>query len=270
MKFIKFMSQQDDSAAAHMGAGVRHPSRSHWLAALLFALVISSPGTSGAELLHVPGTNTNGLLNRLPGQVLTNLPASGSAMVTNVTGNLATNQLIDLDDQYKLAIGDHISFRIIEDEEDPKDILVTDTGEIEVPYLGRYPAVGKTCKELAAELKTRLEAKYYYQATVEIFVDSKLTVGLVYLVGPVRTPGPLELPRDETLTLSKAILRAGGFDDLADQKNVRVTREGKNGATDRQVFTVNVYDILNLGKVEKDLVLQPGDLIYVPERLLRF
>ena len=82
--------------------------------------------------------------------------------------------------------------------------------------------------------------------------------------------GPLEFPRDETLTLSKAILRAGGFLDLADQKHVRVTRDGKDGAKDRQSFVVDVSRILNKGETDKDVVLEPGDLIFIPERLIRF
>ena len=253
--------------------------------------------------LASPHPTANTTTNGAPAQIATNLQTIASRALSNALKNLRTNNLPDLDeqpnfapapetaasgagtnafktpetngmqdldDQYKLANGDHVSFRIIEDEEDPKDILVTDTGEIEVPYLGRYPAVGKTCKMLASELKARLEEKYYFQATVLIFVDAKLTPGLVYLVGPVQKPGPLELPRDETLTLSKAILRVGGFMDLADQKHVRVTRDGNGSATNRQVMVVDVYQILNGGKTDKDLVLQPGDLVYIPERLLRF
>ena len=245
------------------------------LTVLFFALGLPESRTLAAQNLQAQEPNTNGSAfdektNDLHSGMATNLHLVASVPSTNASANLGTNQLHDLDDQYKLAIGDHVSFRIIEDEEDPKDLLVTDTGEIEVPYLGRYPVVGKTCKELAAELKVRLEEKYYYQATVMIFVDAKLTPGLVYLVGPVRTPGPLELPRDETLTLSKAILRAGGFADLADEKHVRVTREGKGGAGDHQIFVVDVYKILNQGERDKDMVLEPGDLVYIPERLLRF
>ena len=71
--------------------------------------------------------------------------------------------------------------------------------------------------------------------------------GKIYLVGPVRMPGPQDIPSDEVFTLSKAILRAGDFTDFADKHNVKVTR-----------------------KTDSDLTLEPGDLIYVPERMIRF
>jgi len=176
-----------------------------------------------------------------------------------------------LDEKHRLALGDKLSFRIVEDEEDPKSLVVTDSGDLELPYLGRFPAEGKTCRQLANEIKIGLEKDYYFQATVIIAVDSMAkTRGRVYLVGPVRAPGPQEIPSDEILTISKAILRAGGFNDYADTHNVRITRKGGDGAGHDQQITVNVADILNKGKTSLDTPLEPGDLIFVPERLVRF
>jgi len=182
-----------------------------------------------------------------------------------------------LDDKHRLAIGDKLSFRIMEDLEDPKEALepkplfVTDSGDIEIPYIGRVPAENKTCKQLARELKTALEKEYYYQATVILSVDFMTkSRGRVYLVGPVRVPGPQEIPSDEVLTLSKAILRAGGFSDYADRQNVKVTRKASGAESEKKTFSVDVAEIFDKGKVERDLPLEPGDLIYVPERLIRF
>ena len=133
-------------------------------------------------------------------------------------------------EKHSLAIGDRLSFRIEEDLEEPKPLVVADSGELEVPYLGRLPAEGKTCKQLAAEIKAALEKDYYYHATVVLAVDQKAkSRGKVYIVGPVKTPGPQEIPSDEVLTLSKAILRAGGFNDFADRRNVKVTRHSARG-----------------------------------------
>jgi polysaccharide export outer membrane protein len=200
-----------------------------------------------------------------------NAAAPVSQTTTNVSPTASTNSMDALDDQHKLAIGDRLSFRIIEDEEDPKPLLVTDSGDLEVPYLGRFPTVGRTCRQLARQLKAELEKEYYYQATVIIAVDVMTkSRGKVYLVGPVRMAGPQEIPSDEVLTLSKAILRAGGFGDYADKHKVRVTRKGGAAGGQDQVFTVDVAEILEKGKTESDFPLGPGDLIYVPERLIRF
>ena len=198
-----------------------------------------------------------------------NKPASSSQAATNSAQTTSTNSMDALDEKHILAIGDRLSFRIEEDLDDPKPLIVTDSGDLEVPYIGRFPAENKTCKQLARDLKAALEKEYYYQATVIIAVDSMAkSRGRVYLVGPVREPGPQEIPSDEIFTLSKAILRAGGFTDYADRKSVKVTRQ--EGGADKQTFTVDVSQILDRGKTENDLPLHPGDLIYVPERLIRF
>ena len=76
-----------------------------------------------------------------------------------------------LNDAYKLSAGDRLSFRIIEDQGAPQELIITDSGDVEVPYIGRYSAARKTCKELAYALKKELEKEYYYHATVIIAVD---------------------------------------------------------------------------------------------------
>ncbi|MGD1086815.1 MAG: polysaccharide biosynthesis/export family protein [Verrucomicrobiota bacterium] len=224
-------------------------------------------------------------------------PHSGvPAVATNLLGAETTNIASILDDKHKLAIGDRLSFRIVEDEEDPKPLFVTDSGDLEVPYIGRVPAENKTCRQLGAEIKAALEKKYYYQATVIIAVDVMAkSQGRVYLVGAVRLPGPVEIPNDEILTLGKAILRAGGFTDYADRRHVKVTRKdtaGKDVATgdivvkdaatnnttgkdaavkeDKETFTVDVGKIFDKGDIEADLPVVSGDLIFVPDRLIRF
>lgn len=194
--------------------------------------------------------------------------AASNAGPANAAIDLLTNSMDRLDEKYRLAIGDRITFRVIEDQEDPKSLTVTDSGDIQVPYLGPFPAEGKTCKQLAVEIKSELEKKFYYRATVVISVDAMLTKGMVYLVGAVRSPGPLEMPRNDILTISKAILRAGGFTEFANDEMVRLTRQGPNGTN--QVFMMNLHHVLNKGKTEEDKTAQTGDVIYVPEKTIRF
>jgi protein involved in polysaccharide export with SLBB domain len=198
----------------------------------------------------------------------TNATVSASEPDTFTAG---TNAFNVLDDKYHLAIGDQLSFRIVEDEDDPKILTVTDSGDIQVPYIGSFPAAGKTCKELALALKPELEKEYYRQATVIIAVDSKpRSRGKVYLVGAIHAPGPQDIASDEELTVSRAILRAGSFTDYADEKHVRITRGSGPGPDGKKTFTVNVARIFEKGDTEGDLALEPGDLIFVPERMIQF
>jgi protein involved in polysaccharide export with SLBB domain len=175
------------------------------------------------------------------------------------------------DDKYKLRVGDKISFQILEDRDAPKSLVVADSGELDVPYLGRVAASDKTSKQLADELKTRLEKEYYHQATVIIALDvANKFLGRVYVWGQVRNQGPIDIAVNENLTAGKAILRAGGFGDFANKKRVKVVRSGGADSVAKQSFELNMVDILEKGKTEKDMVLQPDDFIIVPSRLINF
>ncbi len=175
------------------------------------------------------------------------------------------------DDKYKLRVGDKVSFQIIEDRDAPRSLVVADSGELYVPYIGRVPAADKTCKQLADELKAQLEKEYYYRATVIIALDiANKLLGRIYVWGQVRAQGPMDITVNENLTVGKAILRAGGFADFANKKKVKLVRAtGEDGAV-RQAFELNMVDILEKGAAEKDMVLQPDDFIIVPSRLISF
>jgi protein involved in polysaccharide export with SLBB domain len=184
------------------------------------------------------------------------------------------------DDKYKLRIGDKISLQIMEDRDLPKSLIVADSGELDVPYVGRVPASDKTCRQLAEELKAQLEKEYYYRATVILALDvANKFLGRIYVWGQVKNQGPIDIAVNENLTAGKAILRAGGFGDFANKKKVKVVRGGSgsgvsaNGASEsagKQNFELNMVDILESGKTEKDMVLQPDDFIIVPSRLINF
>ncbi len=173
------------------------------------------------------------------------------------------------DDKYKLRVGDKLSFQVLEDRDAPKSLLVADSGELDVPYVGRVAAVDKTCKQLAEEIKAQLEKEYYYRATVILALDVVNKIwGRIYVWGQVKNQGPIDVMVNENLTAGKAVLRAGGFADFANKKKVKVVRSSPSGT--KQTFELNMVEILEDGKTEKDVSLQPDDFIIVPSRLINF
>ena len=180
---------------------------------------------------------------------------------------MRTNSMAVLDDKKKLGSNDYVSFRVVEDRDNESQRLrINDSGELEVPYIGLVPAAGRSCKDLAYSVKAALEREYYYHATVIIAVDhvSEKSRGKVYVYGSVKGQGPQEIPPDESYTVSKAIIRAGGFGDFADKKKIKLTR--KSGET----VTVNLKRVIEEGRTDEDVVVQPDDQIYVPQRLVNF
>src|SRR5262249_26665677 len=95
-------------------------------------------------------------------------------------------------------------------------------------------------------------------------------LGRIYVWGQVRNQGPIEVAINENLTAGKAILRAGGFGDFANKKRVKLVRGASADGTGKQNFELNMVEILENGRTEKDVVLQPDDFIIVPSRLINF
>jgi polysaccharide export outer membrane protein len=202
-------------------------------------------------------------------------PAYPAYPPTEVNGSSAASMLNSMDalnDQTKLKAGDQLSFRVIEEQKAQPDILtISDTGEIEVPLLGRFPAAGKTCRQLATQLKPVLEKDYYYKATVIIGIDTLSTkpLGRVYLTGQVKEQGAIDIPANEVLTVSRAILLDGGLADFADRRRIRLLHhDADTGKTTTTI--VDMKEILDRGHSEKDPVVQDGDTINVPQRLINF
>jgi protein involved in polysaccharide export with SLBB domain len=169
-----------------------------------------------------------------------------------------------VDPDKRLAAGDEVTVEIEQDREGGFPKVVTATGDIDVPPLRRIKVAGMTTAEAAAEIKRQLEKDYYYTATVRLSIDrvsrSPVKAGQVTISGEVRSVGSLDLNAGEKLTVSQAILRAGGFGTYAKQDKVQVTRT-ENGVT-RQ-FYVNVKEVLNKGNVGKDTEVRDGDRIHV-------
>lgn len=183
------------------------------------------------------------------------------------------NTMDGLNDKRNLTSGDRLSFKVVEDESLPRGLTVTDSMEIDVPYLGRVSAVNKTCKQFAYHVKRLLEKEYYFQATVIVGLDSAGSSGRVasrgkfYLMGQVRNQGAMDIPADEVLKVTTAILRAGGFGPYANKRKVRLVRATKDGQKAKPKI-IDCAEILDDGLWDKDVEIIPGDVITVPERLI--
>jgi polysaccharide export outer membrane protein len=83
----------------------------------------------------------------------------------------------------------------------------------------------------------------------------------IFVTGAVRNPDLYEVPKDEPVTVLKAITIAGGTTDRAAQKKIQVIRTDPGGH--------RVTLVVNLKKVKKgqaeDPILQKDDIVLVPE-----
>jgi len=88
----------------------------------------------------------------------------------------------------------------------------------------------------------------------------------VYVTGNVLRPGILKMLPDDELTAYSAILRSGGFARFADRGGVYVLRDRGDGQKQRIPVSIKA---LQSGKTQ-DVILQPKDIIVVPEKFFSF
>jgi protein involved in polysaccharide export with SLBB domain len=161
---------------------------------------------------------------------------------------------------YRIRQGDKLSVKFLHHPElNETSLVVRPDGFISVQMIEDVQAAGFTI----SELKTHLEKGYS-----EILLQPIITVTLlefvaprVYIGGQVTKPGRYDLRDGHTLV--QVIFLAGGFTRDANRK--MVIRARPDGKGDWQIQSANVMKILSQKEDEKDLMLQDGDYIFIPE-----
>lgn len=230
------------------------------VAAVLFAATVSgdAQGLAPRALPVEPGGGMN------PGY-----PGGGYPPGYGAPGNAyqpPTMSVVDPDK--KLSAGDQVTIEIIEDRAGGFPKVVTATGELDVPPLGKVRVSGKTASEAASSIKQLLERDYYYSATVRVSIDQVATgvvrKGTVQLSGQVRMQGPQMILAGEPLTATGALLKAGGLTQWADTRKVQLFRVKPDGSVEKII--VDFKKVTETGDIGADPVLQDGDRLYVPKK----
>lgn len=148
-------------------------------------------------------------------------------------------------------------------------VLVDQNGDITLPPLLKEPV---HCDGLSLdELKQKLVKEYsvyYRQPLVSVTFGAYdghgvSPWGTVMVMGEVGNPGPVNMPSTMDLTITKVIQLAGNFRPYADKTAIVVTRCDKDGHRTRT--KVDFRDIGQGGRMDLDMQLRAGDVVYVPE-----
>ena len=160
--------------------------------------------------------------------------------------------------QAVLRVGDPIELKIggvpNEEQQQVNNIYTVDAdGFVSVPYINKVKAQGLTPAQLARSMEEIYRTNKIY-TNPNITIVMQLMSRFVTVGGAVRSP--MRVPFTEDMTLLTAINAAGGFNDFADQKKVRVLR-GKD---------VKMYDVRQFRRDPSlDVKLRPGDRVEVPQ-----
>jgi polysaccharide export outer membrane protein len=165
---------------------------------------------------------------------------------------------------YRIGVDDRVQVSVWRNPELTVTAPVRPDGKISVPIIGDIQAGGLTAAEVSEEVKKRL-SEYIREPNVAVIITelrSHEFLTRVRVTGAVRTPR--SLPHRQGMTVLDAVLEAGGINEFASPNRAKLYRKIKDR---NEVFDISLGDILTKGRLDTNLVLRPGDVITVPERL---
>ena len=158
-----------------------------------------------------------------------------------------------------LGPGDLIEVRVFQEPELSGLYQIGSQGDLIFPLCRRVVVGGSTANGAAEKLRACLAEGFLRDPQVTVLVR-EFNSKKIFVFGEVQKPGTF--PYQDGMTVITAVTLAGGFTRTAAQNSTSVTR--KVDAQEVKV-RVNVQDIA-LGKAP-NFLLEPGDIVYVPESL---
>jgi len=166
---------------------------------------------------------------------------------------------------YVLQPQDLIRVYVFQEEDINKqgEVGISSEHTVTLPLIGTISLRGKTVRQAENMIRSLYDKDYLVNPTVTVTV-LKYSDRSVNVTGAVNTAGRYQFPQERGLTIQDAITLAGGHNRYADLKRVKLTRKSSNG--DSETIEVSVDAIIKGGA--RDVPLEPGDAVYVPERIL--
>ena len=169
----------------------------------------------------------------------------------------AQNEKNEPEKEYIISVSNLLDISVYAEPDLSVTVRVAENGTINYPLLGKIKAAGLSVRQLEQDISDALGADYLVNPQVSIMVKEYAKISIL---GQVKTPGSYELKAG--LTVLDAIALAAGFTEKANAEDVKLMRI-KGGQ--KKTFEINANEIVENGNKEKDVILEPGDLIIVGE-----
>ena len=164
-------------------------------------------------------------------------------------------------DQYVIGPADTLAITVVDEADLTRKYLVDPDGTITMPYIGRQQAAGLTVEALRMKITGELKKDWIKNPQVLVGVE-QYKARSVLVTGAVRAPQRVTLT-GLTMSLLEALTLAGSPTSSA-ANEVTVVRALKPGQKEPETISVDRRD-LEMGRAGRDVVLEDGDIINVPE-----
>ena len=140
-------------------------------------------------------------------------------------------------------------------------VPVRPDGKISTPLVEDMVAAGKTPTQLAREMEGVL-VRYIRQPTVNVIMETATPSfqQQVRVVGQVAKPQALAY--SDGMMLLDVMIEVGGLAEFAAGNRAKLVRQTIDGPVE---ISIRLDDLLNRGDMRQNIVIQPGDVIFIPE-----
>jgi polysaccharide export outer membrane protein len=209
----------------------------------ILLLAVSAACLGGCKMRGVPGLTTPDFALSTPAP----LPAPGEAYPAGA-GSAPPGVPVIPNETYTLDSGDHVRIIVFGQDNLSRVYSIDGSGKVAMPLIGAVRARGLTTFELASEIARDLKRKYIKDPKVTVEVE---TYRPFFILGEVNKPG--QYPYVSAMTVEAAVAISEGYTERAKKRFVRLTRR--------------FGGVMSTVMVPTDYPVQPGDTIYVLERL---
>jgi len=207
-------------------------------------------GTQFSESVHPQQVNNTTKVT----EKTTQLKPFGYDVFANSPSTFTPIQDIAIPQGYILGIGDRLSIQVFGKENIDVELDINREGDIIFPNQGPYSVAGLSFAEVKILLTSKIKEKII---GVDVVIGmASLRSMRVFVLGDAYKPGPYTLSSLSSIT--HAIFAAGGISDIGSLRNIQLKRAGK------LMTTLDLYDLLIKGDSSNDLLLQSGDVVFIP------
>ncbi|MGD9809926.1 MAG: XrtA/PEP-CTERM system exopolysaccharide export protein [Sphingobium sp.] len=168
-------------------------------------------------------------------------------------------------EQYVIGPLDELTIFVWRNPELGAKVQVRPDGRITTPLITDMPAVGKTPKELAEDIKVAL-TRYIENPLVSVIVNnfSGTFSQQIRVVGA--TEKPASIPYRANMTLLDAMIAVGGLSEYAAGNKARLVRYDRESGKQTE-YALRINDLIKRGDTKANVLLAPGDVIIIPESM---
>lgn len=205
-----------------------------------------------APVRPLPLTEFQQLVAGSTGKVL---PIFGAAIFNTTPSTFAPVDNIPVTPDYVIGPGDELRLQIWGQVNQRGSFVVDRTGSISLPEVGTLHVAGLQFSQVSDFLKSQL-GRVYRNFDLNVNLGQLRSIQ-VFVVGQARQPGSYTI--GSLSTLLNALFASGGPLPQGSLRDIQVKRGAET------VTHFDLYDLLLRGDKSKDVRLESGDVIFIPD-----